>query len=224
MPSLEDFLTKLEGNALAALGEYHFLVDQQSLDLVQHPPEVEDGFQIDVALEDKGGSTFLIRAATGTDSHRNTLRIWYLPWRKWDPTNSITGVSGTTLDGKGSGIFLTSQLDACRFTIQDHSGDMTKVTVLHLAGNYGSGMKGAHAREKVEETALQSVPSGGMRRRYSFGQYSKKPQFNKLPTTGVRTYYDGGMATVLGVRSKNGSWAFYGQRYAQDAFDSVTAI
>ena len=97
-------------------------------------------------------------------------------------------------------------------------------TVLHLAGNYGSGMKGAHAREKVEEAALQNVPSGGMRRRYSFGQYSKKPQFNKLPTTGVRTYYDGGMATVLGVRSKNGAWAFYGQRYAQDAFDSVTAI
>lgn len=224
MPSLEEFLTKLEANALAALGEYHFLVDQRSLDLVQRPPEVEDGFQIDVALEDKGGASFLIRAATGSDSHRNSLRIWYLPWRKWDPTNSISGVSGTTLDGKGPGIFLTSQLDACRFTIQDHTGDMTKVTVLHLAGNYGSGKAGAHAREKVEEAALQNVPSGGMRRRYSFGQYSKNPKFNQLPITGVRTYYDGGMATVLGVRGKTGVWAFYGQRYAQDAFDKVTAI
>ncbi|HUB10800.1 MAG TPA: hypothetical protein VMB34_02500 [Acetobacteraceae bacterium] len=224
MASLEDFLTKLEGDALAALTEYNFVVDQQSLDLVQHQPEVQDGFQIDVAMESQGGSTFLMRAATDGDSTRNSLRIWYLPWRKFDGSNGVVGVSQTTLDGKGSGIFLTSQLDACRFTIQDHTGNMTKVTALHLAGNYGSGIKGAKLREQVEQDTLQNVPSGGMRRRYSFGQYSTKPQINKLPTDGVRTYYDGGMATVLGVRDKTGTWTFYGQRYANDAFDKVTVI
>jgi hypothetical protein len=222
MPSLEDFLTKLEGNALTALTEYNFLVDQQ-LDLVQHKPEVEDGFQVDVAMAGDA-SPFLLRAAEATDTTLNTLRIWYLPWRKWNKDDGVAGISSTTLDGKGSGIFFTSQLDACRFTIQDHTGNMTKVTVLHLAGNYGSGIKGAQAREAVEQQSLQNVPQGGMRRRYSFGQYSQKPTINKLPTDGVRTYYDGGMATVMGARGKNGAWAFYGQRYANDAFDKVTSI
>jgi hypothetical protein len=222
MPSLEDFLTKLEGNALTALTEYNFLIDQQ-LDMVQRTPEVQDGYQVDVAMSGDA-SPFTLRAAEDKDTTLNTLRIWYLPWRKWNKDDGVAGVSSTTLDGKGSGIFFTSQLDACRFTIQDHTGNMTKVTVLHLAGNYGSGIKGAQAREAVEQQSLQSVPQGGMRRRYSFGQYSKKPTINKLPTDGVRTYYDGGMATVMGARGKDGAWAFYGQRYANDTFDKVTSI
>lgn len=222
MASLEDFLAKLEKDALSALTEYNFVIDQQ-LDLAPHKPEVEDGFQVDVAMEGEA-NPFLLRAAGGGDSTRNTFRIWYLPWRKWNQDENVAGVSSTTLEGKGSGLFFTSQLDACRFTIQDHSGTMTKVTVLHLAGNYGSGLKGAKARETVEQKALESVPKGGPTRRFSFGQYSKKPTINKLPTDGVRTYYDGGMATVMGVRGKNGAWAFYGQRYEGDAFDKAMSL
>src|SRR5262249_16817293 len=147
------------------------------------------------------------------DSTRNSLRIWYLPWKRWDGVNEMSGLSQAVLDEKGPGIFLTSQLTGCRFTIQYHTGDKTKATVLHLAGNYGENAKGAKARENVEGKSLETVPNGVPRRRYSIGRYSKKPNLMPLPLDGVRTYYDGGMATVLGVRGKDAKWRFFAQQY-----------
>lgn len=220
MPDLEDFLIKLEQDPVVALNEYNFKVDEESLDFVPGQIGIQDEYkQVDVTLVDEA-QTIKLRAMTSGDSPRNSLRIWYLPWKRWDKVNQMSGVSEATLDNKGPGIFLTSQLTGCRFTIQYHSGDMTKATVLHLAGNYGENLKGAQARESVESEALTNVPTGGMlRRRYSIGRYSKNPKFFKLPVDGVRTYYDGEKATVLGVRGKDGKWKFFAQQYDRnDAF------
>ncbi|MEE2730725.1 MAG: hypothetical protein VYA55_07860 [Pseudomonadota bacterium] len=222
MPGLEDFLTKLDSDALSALTEYKFLVDEVSLDYVKGQNVRAEFQQMDVALEhDANTGTYILRGANDSDTTRNSLRIWYLPWKHWDGQNEMSGVSKAVLDNRGPGLFLTSQLNGCRFTIQDQSGDGSKVTVLHLAGNYGQNLKGAQARETVEAASLENVANAASRRRYSIGQYSKNPKYMKLPNQGVRSYYDGGMATVLGVRS-DGKWQFYAQQFRYDASSFVS--
>lgn len=39
-----------------------------------------------------------------------------------------------------------------------------------------------------------------------------------LPNDGVRLYYDGGKATVMGVRGKDAKWKFFAQQYEGDTF------
>src|SRR5262249_57283608 len=83
---LEDFLTKLDENPVAALDEYRLEVTEVGLDVVKGTGEdwVETGFrQIDVAFDDTTTpGTYAVRPATMSDSHRNTLCIWYLPWNR----------------------------------------------------------------------------------------------------------------------------------------------
>ena len=224
MPSLEDFLTKLDENPIAAFTEYNFLVDEESLDYVPGQLGVRDEFKrVDVAL-DYGAQTVTIRAAKDSDAMANSMSIWFLPWKHFDGAVETSGVAQAVLDGKGPGIFLTSRLDGCRFTIQYQTGDMKKASVLHLAGNYGQDRNGAIAREKVENTTLENVPKGADRRRYSIGQYSKNPKYMPLPVDGVRSYYDGGAATVLGVRGRDGAWKFFAQQYKNNAFLNVKEL
>ncbi|MBV9122217.1 MAG: hypothetical protein JO112_02510 [Planctomycetes bacterium] len=220
---LEDFLIKLEANAETALNEYQFLVDV-GLDSLTEP-------QIDVAA-DFAGDAITIRPMGTNDTTLNSLRIQYLPWRPptWVGTEDTgafddTGVTKALLDDTGPGIFLTSQLNGCRFTIQFHDGGMTKATVLHLAGTYGSNKKGAEKRESLENVQLQNVPTGGgHRRRSSFGQdmglkkkLNPKTKFQPFGFgQGGRTYYDGNKATILAVRGKDGVWRFFAQEYWEE--------
>src|SRR5262245_22507610 len=117
MPSLEEFLEDLEKDALAALAKYNFVVDGNSLDYVPNKVEpVRDEFkQVDVTI-DFGGNPYTIRAMKDNDSPRDSLSIWYLPWKRFGEsgnTGLMAGLSQAVLNGKGPGIFLTSNLDGC---------------------------------------------------------------------------------------------------------------
>jgi hypothetical protein len=215
MPDLEDFLTKLDGNPIAALDEYRFHVEEEGLDVVKGTDGgwVETEFrQVEVAF-DYNGNDVTVRLAGQTDSHRNTLRIWYLPWKRSTSGAKVAGLAKAELDGTGPGIFLTSHLNGCRFTLQFHSGDDTKVTVLHVAGDLGEGMPGHKTREEAEKVGLTGVP-GSNPRRYSIGRIGNTTKAKLLTTgSGTRAYYDGNAATVLGVRGQTRKWMFYAQQY-----------
>src|SRR5262249_58928798 len=171
-------------------------------------PAIRGEFEeIDVAL-DYRAETVLVRRANANDSTANSMRIWYLPWKDQDSG----GMSKADLTEKGSGIFLTSQLTGCRFTIQYHSADMTKATVVHLAGTYGRTADGSKKRDELEQQALATVPTGGRVRRYSIGNLAHKP-WQLLPNDGTRLYYDGEKATILGVRGRDSIWRFFAQQY-----------
>jgi hypothetical protein len=213
---LEDFLTTLDEDPVAALDEYRLEVTEVGLDVVKGTGEdwVETGFrQIDVAFDDTTTpGTFAVRPATNSDSHRNTLRIWYLPWKR-STEAKVAGLAKADLDGTGPGIFLTSKLNGCRFTLQFHTGDDTQVTVLHVAGDRGEGLTGHQTREQAETAGLSGV-RGSNPRRYSIGKIGPSTKAKLLKTgSGTRAYYDGNAATVIGVRGRDRKWKFFAQQY-----------
>lgn len=215
MPSLEDFRQKLASNADDAMKEYALLIDFASLDYaagVNGETVFADFKRVSVVFEYEliaGKNIIRMRAKSGADV--DGKEISYLPWK-----NAASGaVARATLDGDGPAYFSTSQLDGCRFTLQYHDADRKKVTVLHLAGDYGgSGKDGSEARDQLENAALPAAANPQLRRRFSVGTgVGKMGRIGSTYKAGRAdtAYYDGGKATVFGYRNKQGAWVFYGQ-------------
>jgi hypothetical protein len=211
MPSLEDFLDKLETDADVAFSDYILLIDCTSLDYSgPKGQEVQAEFKrVSVLFEYAPDN--IIRMRAKKDSDTGAKEISYLPWKN----AASGGVSKVTLDGNGPAYFSTSQLDGCRFTLQYHGADRKKVTVQHLAGDLGgpSVKTGSTARDTLEAQSLLASPDAPRPRRYSIGsgpgKMGKAGQALRLANPET-TYYDGGKAAVFGYRNDQGAWVFYG--------------
>lgn len=212
MPSLEDFREKLKTDTDAAMTEYAILIDAESLDYTGKGTKsvtFDEFKEVEVAFEYRSmsGKNIIYMSAAGDGGGR---KIWYLPWKN----ASCGAVAKATLDGSGPPYFLTSQLDGCRFTFQYHGSDRKKVTVLHLAGDYGgSGTDGSAKRDELESKNLPVDAKPKLKRRFSIGygkgKGGKLGAAYKL-TRDSTSYYDGGMGTVFGYRNNAGAWVFYG--------------